>query len=521
MSEVSRYMDEILEVRHQSPQKERDLCLKLLEIDQEEYTRAFAHTYLADAFHSMGMLDKAMNEYHAAMELIGKNEYERLSLTLHNLAGVIYIGMDDEQGALDCFFKEIEIAERMEDYMMCSAALANIAYVYREAGAYEKAETTLKRAYEMARIAGENETNVAFSEEFYNMLRAGLELEKGEPDKALKYLDSLDKLKEDPLDVPLLYASCYAQKGMRKEAMEGLVRIWPEVEDIRNRFERLSHYFDILDILMTLGEYKEAARFVKKAEQFLAGLNSAGKWAKLMDYEIQIYTALGEEELLERAYELFFQYDVKFKEVTKLSAVKRLKKRIELQEEADRRASMEAWQDVLFKRSEYDELTGVLNRRGMRKYMNGAFEAAREQGLKFAVLIVDVDFFKEFNDTYGHVAGDECLKQVASILKNSVPAQGMAGRYGGDEFLLTVTGSETVSVMELAMEVKKSLARVAIPNKCSTVSDEVTVTIGGVNAVPMEDMEISSYIEEADRLLYSLKKSSKNGFVINESIQGE
>ena len=73
---------------------------------------------------------------------------------------------------------------------------------------------------------------------------------------------------------------------------------------------------------------------------------------------------------------------------------------------------MEEWQNVLFKRNEYDELTGVLNRRGIRKYMNKAFAAAREQKQKFAVLFVDVDFFKEFNDTYGHVAGDECLKKL-------------------------------------------------------------------------------------------------------------
>ena len=82
MSEANRYMDQILEVRHQSPEEERDLCLKLLEMNETEYARAFAHTYLADAFHSMGMLDKARDEYHAAMDLMGKKEYDKLSLTL-------------------------------------------------------------------------------------------------------------------------------------------------------------------------------------------------------------------------------------------------------------------------------------------------------------------------------------------------------------------------------------------------------------------------------------------------------
>ena len=521
MSEAKGYMDRILEVRYQSPEEEINLCRKLLKTDESEYSRAFAHTYLADAFHSMGMLEKAMDEYHQAMELIEKSKFDKLSLTLYNLAGIIYIELDDEQGALDCFFKEIEIADHMEDHMMCSAALANISYVYRSAGAYDKAEAMLDRAYKMSKATDKNDFNVAFSEEFYNMLRAGLAVEKGETEKALGYLEKLNRLKADSLDVPLLYASCYARQGKKDEALAGLAGIWNAVENIRNCFERLSHYFDILDVLMALREYEDAARFVQVMETLLEKMDSAGKWSSLMEYEIRIYTALGEKENLERAYELFFQYDVKFKEISKMAVIKRLKKRIELQEEAEKRASMEAWQNVLYKRSEYDELTGVLNRRGIRKYMKNAFEAARKQSRKFAILIVDVDFFKEFNDTYGHVAGDECLKKVAQILNQVLSTQGLVGRYGGDEFLLTVVGTQTFSVSEIAMEIKNALEEAGIPNTNSTVSEFVTVTIGGINTVPEKDQDFSHYLEAADKVLYSLKNSSRNGFVVNESIQGE
>lgn len=139
---------------------------------------------------------------------------------------------------------------------------------------------------------------------------------------------------------------------------------------------------------------------------------------------------------------------MKFKAASRETVVKRLRKRIELQEESSKRVNMEAWRNALYKRSEYDELTGVLNRRGIRKYMVQAFSDAKAVGNKFAVLIIDVDFFKEYNDTYGHVAGDE--------------------------FLLAIGGSQTMSVMEAA-----------------------------------------------DKALYDLKKNSKNGFVIVESLQGE
>lgn len=513
------YMDQILEVRHSSPEAERDLCLKLLE-EKSEYSTAFARTYLADAYHSMGMLDKAMSEYHKAMPLAQKNHYESLSLTLHNLAGVIYIDLDDEQGALDSFFKEIEIAERRDNYMMCSVALANIAYVYRGAGAFDKAESTLNRAHDMAKIAEENESNADFSEDFYHMLRAGLALERKNSDLALEHLHSITESKWQSMDIVLLFAACYALKGEKNTALRKVDRVWEDVEDIRNRFERLSHYFDILDIYITLEEYERAELVIEKAEKLLVRMDIAGKWSKLMEYEIKVYTAMKSDKKLERAYRLFYEYDLKFKEFQRKAAVKRLKKRIELQEEAEKRASMEAWQNVLAKRSEYDELTGVLNRRGMRKYMNSAFSRAKFSQESFAVLIVDVDFFKEFNDTYGHVAGDECLKKIAEILKSAVKKNGMVGRYGGDEFLLTFAGEKTSMLLEYALGIKEALERAAIENKNSTVSEFVTVTIGGLNIRPSEEKEISFYIDEADKVLYRLKKCSKNGFTIVDSLQG-
>ena len=103
---------------------------------------------------------------------------------------------------------------------------------------------------------------------------------------------------------------------------------------------------------------------------------------------------------------------MKFKAASRETVVKRLRKRIELQEESSKRVNMEAWRNALYKRSEYDELTGVLNRRGIRKYMVQAFSDAKAVGNKFAVLIIDVDFFKEYNDTYVHVAGDEFLLAI-------------------------------------------------------------------------------------------------------------
>lgn len=516
-------MDEILNIRYKLPEKERELCFELLSQSEDDYSKAFARTYLADALHSLGLLESAIRECQMALEITEKNQYEKLSLTLYNLVGIIYTHIEDEQGALDYYFKGINLAKKIQDYMMCGALLANIAFVYRKFGAYDKASVTLEKAYNMTKKAVQNDAHVAFSDKFYYKQTAGIALEKKEPDVAFPLLQKVDAHGEYTEDTEMMtmYAVYYAQKNEKDKSLSYLNIVMGNMEKESNEFERLSYYFDVIDVYMELQEYEKAQEVVQKAKSILRGMNISAKWVKLASYEVEINKALGDEKNLQKAYQLFYEKDTQFDETRKQAAIKRLKKRIELQNEIDKRADMEAAQAILITKSECDELTGIFNRRGIRKHLARNYHYAQQQEKIFAVMIVDVDYFKEFNDTYGHLAGDDCLKQIAEVLTESLNGKGIVGRYGGDEFLVAVAGRKTEELTDIITNIRQKIDDLMLENMNSKVSKFLTVTIGAVNAVPDKHTDISEYMHAADTALYEIKKNSKNGFYIKDSLYKE
>ena len=243
-------MDEILNIRYKSPEKERELCFELLSQSDDDYSKAFARTYLADALHSLGLLESAIGECQMALEITEKNQYEKLSLTLYNLAGIIYTHIEDEQGALDYYFKGINLAKKIQDYMMCGALLANIAFVYRKFGAYDKASVALEKAYNMAKEAVQNDAHIEFDDKFYYKQTAGIALQKKEPDVAFPLLQKVDACGEYTEDTEMmtLYAVYYAQRNEKEKSRSYLNIVMDNMENESNEFERLSYYFDVIDV---------------------------------------------------------------------------------------------------------------------------------------------------------------------------------------------------------------------------------------------------------------------------------
>lgn len=520
-------MEQILKIRHESPAREIELCLELLKSASPDdwYTQAFARTYLADGYQTVGRLEEAIQESQAALEITKKNGYDQLTMVLYNLSGIIHVGLLDEQEALDYFFEGMEFAKKMEDSMMQAALLSNIGRIYAKAGAYDKARDSLQEAYEIARTSKKNEKNVRFSREQFLIQNAVLSLEKQDIDEALSYLNEVVADMKEPLqnksifdiDVQLLFACCYAKKGERALAVEYVESVLEEIEMQKNPYVRLDFYYSVIEFWITLEAYEEALAIAKKAESILQTMNNVGRWLKLSQYEVTIYQKLGQQDALREVYKVYCEDDMALTESRKKAKIKRLKKRIELQNERNRHANMEARQNALFSKNEYDELTGVWNRRGIRSHMEQAYEQAKEKKEPFALVLVDVDFFKEYNDTYGHVAGDESLKQVAMILKDAMQDKGMVGRYGGDEFLLAIHGMESSKVRQILDDIRKRLQACEILNTNSKVSEYLTLTMGGMNRIPDMSTDFLEHLRYADRVLYRVKEKSRDAFEIQDS----
>ncbi|MEA1988499.1 MAG: sensor domain-containing diguanylate cyclase [Pseudomonadota bacterium] len=161
-----------------------------------------------------------------------------------------------------------------------------------------------------------------------------------------------------------------------------------------------------------------------------------------------------------------------------------------------------------------DGLTGLSNRRALQEYLIKEWAHWQRNQTPFSMLMIDIDCFKDFNDTYGHMTGDDCLKQVANILNTNVKrTNDMAARFGGEEFLIVLSGIHSHEAIKVAENIRTDIQNLAIPHSASTCHSTVTVSIG-VSSCDGHCDSSQHTIEEADKALYQAKEQGRNRTVL-------
>lgn len=165
-----------------------------------------------------------------------------------------------------------------------------------------------------------------------------------------------------------------------------------------------------------------------------------------------------------------------------------------------------------------DGLTGVINRRSLDAHWDLAWRNARVGGSDVSLLLLDVDYFKPFNDTLGHPVGDECLRRVAHIIQEQVHRDGdLVGRYGGEEFmvLLPQTGKERARIV--AERIRAAVESAEIWHPASPLGF-VTVSVGVAGGIPQRDQTPEQWLDAADQALYQAKSQGRNQVVCSDGL---
>lgn len=161
--------------------------------------------------------------------------------------------------------------------------------------------------------------------------------------------------------------------------------------------------------------------------------------------------------------------------------------------------------------SHQDGLTGVANRRMFDQTIDAEWARAKRSKAPVSLVVFDIDHFKQYNDRYGHVKGDECLVRVANAVSHMpMRSTDLFARYGGEEFVLLLPQTPADSALQLAEKCRDLVSALQIPHRGSTTSGVVTISAGVSTLVPSEDIPYTALIERADNMLYQAKQNGRN-----------
>ncbi len=185
--------------------------------------------------------------------------------------------------------------------------------------------------------------------------------------------------------------------------------------------------------------------------------------------------------------------------------VKRLIQQTQLQQK------LEAANRELQRLALLDGLTQVANRRQFDELLNHQWQKLQETRQPLSLLLCDIDYFKSYNDTYGHQAGDRCLQKVAQAIQAALDsADHLVARYGGEEFAVLLPEVDPRAALFIAQQVRANLARLAIPHLNSRVNSYVTFSTGLASLIPNSEMTPDQLITLADQALYQAKHQGRN-----------
>ncbi len=193
-----------------------------------------------------------------------------------------------------------------------------------------------------------------------------------------------------------------------------------------------------------------------------------------------------------------------------LQRVRRLLKQISLMEQ------LEIANKELQQLATSDALTNIANRRRFDEYFDLEWRRMAREVLPLSLILCDIDFFKAYNDTYGHLAGDFCLQQVANAIGHTANRPGdLLARYGGEEFAVVLPYTPSTGALELAEKIRQNIIGLKIEHRGSQISPYVTISLGVSSTFPHTKMPPSTLIAAADIALYQAKAQGRDRAILN------
>lgn len=406
-------------------------------------------------------------------------------------------GLEQYQTAIEYYEQSLEIFQKREDDDLladASLALVNEGATYLELGQHKKVLSVLDELGELIpKIPESQKDDIQI---LWGNLRAQLYMNEGNLEQAEYELEAAKELlNTDDVEYSLnkdvyldySYARLYKEQGKFDEALELYRQIVTRSADAGLGLEK-NAYSDMADIYM---QENNMNAYIETREQYVEviELKNQQLGTDYMEYSEKVH----------QYYSLTEQHQIRKIIIAVISVI-----------------GIMILADIVFwlikwrKKSYTDPMSKLHNREYLTRYMRK--NKKKLAGKPLTLLMIDIDYFKQYNDYYGHVQGDNGIKALAEILAESVRKKDLVIRYGGEEMLVILQETTADCAKDMAERVRKNLADKHISHEKSKVSDRLTVSMG-IYTVYYNGEDIFELIEKADELLYQAKRKGRDCYV--------
>ena len=493
------------------------LLQKAKEIDDVNLL-GYSYYYLADAYYRVSAeylkfnanLLKAI-EY---LQICGDKEY---IVRCYNLLGIDAINHGNIELALDFFMTGIRDCSELEKSSAVGFIECNIGVIYQSIGEYKTALSYTQSGYKHVRRNKEDSLyylNILFC----YCYEADAYLAMNKPESIKKCLLAINRLESDPR-VRSEYFQDILVQGVRMRGnyalgnMEEFEKysdnLYKTLCSERFSIDNIDDIYAVCRFYMKIGQLEKVSDIVDNIKESVDDINIAYLKKQYAKIKCELYTQMNNVEKMHEAHEEFYIHSmaqekegiVNYKFFTEIRA---------------KLSEMERENLALMKKAETDSLTGLGNRYGLNEYADKAFDAAYANQKSLAVEILDVDNFKQYNDTFGHQAGDTCLKTIAEIITEKCSSNDRihAFRYGGDEFVIVYEDMTDEEVMWYASNIRMGIKEHNLVAPSHEYGKLVTISQGICNSIPVSTNKLWDYMYAADNALYEVKEHRKGEIVM-------
>lgn len=480
----------------------------------------FGYFYMAQTYYSLNDGDKFFENISKSLSYLERvQEWEYVARS-YNVLGIAALNRGNAPIAFDYYLNGIEYCQKYDIPSVEVILNINCGNLNMQTGRWRDALSYFDRAY----IYMSNRPEDPAYHSYMMCIYQGIATCKIRQGQFQDVEDIFAKIRKehwphasyiDRLGVLCAETFFYHKTGQEERRDECIAQIDTGITDTVAIMDLIDDFFMYSEILIECDKDDELWHFVETIEPMIKSINVTYMHLQEISLKIKYYKKTKRYAEYLQAAGLYYELSEKQKTETlsMINNVLQLRRRLEA--ENKKRIKAEEENQILEHKSAHDALTGLPNRAKLNEYAEYAFSKAMMEGKSFAIEILDIDYFKQFNDNYGHQAGDDCIRGIADAIKNMVLEKNVFGaRYGGDEFVLIYENVSEEMAESYAAELKEKVLALNMEHKFSLALPIVTISQGVCYGMPVKGQKVEDYLHVADDMLYKMKEKTRNNYCV-------